>query len=106
MSNSMDRRDFLKSMAAGGTAALTSSPVLEAAVHRSVAPGCKFFTVSQAALVENIAEQMVPADEHPGGKSAGVVFYIDGVLAGRFGKFYKHRYEKGLDLVDVVSQKH
>jgi gluconate 2-dehydrogenase gamma chain len=105
MSNSMDRRDFLKSIAAGGTAALTSLPVLEAAVHASVAPGCKFFTVSQAALVESIAEQIVPTDEHPGGKSAGVVFYIDGVLAGRFGRFYQHRYEKGLDMVDVASQK-
>jgi gluconate 2-dehydrogenase gamma chain len=105
MSNPMDRRDFLKSMAASGTVALTSLPVLEAAVNRSVAPGCKFFTVSQAALVENIAEQIVPADEHPGGKSAGVVLYIDGILAGRFGKFYKNRYEEGLDMVDVVSQK-
>jgi gluconate 2-dehydrogenase gamma chain len=105
MSNSMDRRDFLKSMAASGTVAIASLPVLGATINHSLASGCKFFTVPQAALVEAIAEQMVPADENPGGKAAGVVFYIDGVLAGPFGKFYRDRYEEGIPMVDAASQK-
>jgi len=99
----MDRRDFLK--AAGGTVAVASLPVMGATVQRSLASGCKFFTVPQAAMVESIAEQMAPADESPGGKAAGVVFYIDGVLAGPFGKFYRTSYEEGLAMIDVTSKK-
>ena len=103
MSNSMDRRDFLK--AAGGTVAIASLPAMGATVQRSLASGCKFFTVPQAALVESIAEQMIPADDTPGGKAAGVVFYIDGVLAGPYGKFYRTSYEEGLAMIDATSQK-
>jgi gluconate 2-dehydrogenase gamma chain len=103
MLNSMDRRDFLKG--AGGTVAIASMPVMGATVQRSLASGCKFFTVPQAALVESIADQMIPADESPGGKAAGVVFYIDGVLAGPFGKFYRTSYEEGLAMIDATSQK-
>jgi gluconate 2-dehydrogenase gamma chain len=102
--NSMDRRDFLKSIAAGGTVAITSLPVLGTA-FQPMAPGCKFFTITQAALLESVAEQMVPADAAPGGKAAGVVFYIDGVLAGPYGKFYREQYEEGLPMMDAVSHK-
>ena len=66
MSNSMDRRDFLK--AAGGTVAIASLPVMSAAVQGSLAPGCKFLTIPQAAMIESISEQMIPADGSPGGK--------------------------------------
>ena len=105
MSDSIDRRDFLKSMAASGTVAIASLPVLGAAMQRPLASGCKFFTIPQAALLESVSEQMVPADESPGGKAAGVVFYIDGVLAGPFGKFYRNRYEEGLPMIEAASQK-
>ena len=105
MSDSMDRRDFLKSMAASGTVAIASLPVLGAATRRPLASGCKFFTIPQAALLESVSERMVPADESPGGKAAGVVFYIDGVLAGPFGKFYRNRYEEGLPMIDAASQR-
>jgi gluconate 2-dehydrogenase gamma chain len=103
MSNSIDRRDFLK--AAGGTVAIASMPALGATIQRSLAPGCKFFTVPQAALIESIADQMIPPDKDPGGKSAGVVLYIDGVLAGPYGKFYRTNYEEGLATIDAMSQK-
>ena len=103
MSNEMDRRDFLK--AAGGTVAIASLPARGAAVQGALASGCKFFTVAQAAMIESIAEHMIPADESPGGKAAGVVFYVDGVLAGPFGKFYRTSYEEGLVMIDAISQK-
>jgi gluconate 2-dehydrogenase gamma chain len=103
MSNSIDRRDFLK--AAGGTVAIASLPVVGATVQRSLASGCKYFTVPQAALIESIAEQMIPTDDSPGGKAAEVVFYIDGVLAGPYGKFYRNNYEEGLAMIDAESQK-
>lgn len=106
MSHEIDRRHFLKSIAAGGTVALTSWTVPGAlTTEGTLARGCKVFTAPQAALVEAIAEQIVPTDDFPGGKGAGVVFYIDGVLAGPFGKFYRDHYERGLRMVDEVSQK-
>src|SRR5205814_3792122 len=77
VSHEIDRRHFLKSIAAGGTVALTSWTVSEAlTTEGALARGCKVFTAPQAALVEAIAEQIVPSDDFPGGKGAGVVFYI------------------------------
>lgn len=104
MTEHMDRRRFLKS-AAGSTVALVSIPVLGIAVDHSLASGCRVFNPAQAAVVTAIAVQLVPADENPGAKEAGVLSYIDGVLAGKFGKFYKDRYEHGLRMVDEVSRK-
>ena len=100
----MDRRRFLKS-AAGSTVVLASIPVLGVPADHSLALGCRVFTAAQAATLEAIALQLVPADKDPGAKEAGVVFYIDGILAGRFGKFFKDRYERGLGMVDEVSSK-
>lgn len=99
----MDRRNFIRSVAAGGTVAATSWPISSG--RDSLAPGCKVFTVDQAALVDAIAEQLVPKDDYPGGKEAGVTQFIDGVLAGKYGGFYRDRYEQGLRMVDEVSGK-
>ena len=68
-------------------------------------PTYKIFTAPQAAMVGAIAEQLIPKDDYPGGKEAGVVQFIDAKLAGPYGKFYIDRYEAGLKLVDEVSQK-
>ena len=103
MTEHIDRRRFLKS-AAGSTVVLASIPVLGVPAN-SLAPGCRVFTVAQAATVGAIAVQFVPADNDPGAKEAGVVFFIDGVLAGKFGKFFKDCYERGLTMVDEVSNK-
>jgi gluconate 2-dehydrogenase gamma chain len=105
MTEDKDRRRFLKTIAKGGTVALTAWPILgDRATGDSLAKGCKVFTVSQAALVGAIADQFVPPDDYPGGKEAGVVGYIDGILAGPFGRFYRARYEEGLKAVDGISQ--
>ena len=104
MSEHIDRRRFLKS-AAGSTVVLASIPVLGVAANPSLAKGCRIFTVAQAATVGAIAVQFVPADNDPGAKEAGVVFFIDGLLAGKFGKFFKDCYERGLTTVDEVSSK-
>lgn len=104
MTEHIDRRRFLKS-AAGSTVVLASIPVLGIPVDHSLALGCKVFTAAQAATVGAIAVQFVPADNDPGAKEVGVVFYIDGLLAGRFGKFFKDCYERGLGMVDEVSRK-
>jgi gluconate 2-dehydrogenase gamma chain len=105
MAEYKDRRQFLKTAATGGTVALTSWPALASyAAGDSLAPGCKVFKTSQAALVAAIAEQIIPADDFPGAKEAGVVHYIDGILAGPYGKSYRTRYEQGLAAIDRFSR--
>jgi gluconate 2-dehydrogenase gamma chain len=103
----MDRRDFVKSIAAGGTAALSGWRALAelSAADTPQQSAYKVFTAPQAAMVGAIAEQLVPKDEFPGGVEAGVVPFIDAKLAGPYGKFYVDRYQSGLALVDKVSQK-
>ena len=103
MTEHIDRRRFLKS-AAGSTVVLASIPVLGVPAN-SLAAGCRVFTLAQAATVSAIAVQFVPADNDPGAKEAGVVFFIDGILVGRFGKFFKDCYERGLGMVDELSSK-
>jgi gluconate 2-dehydrogenase gamma chain len=100
----MDRRDFVKSIAASGTVALTAWPALGELSTADAPPAYKIFTAPQAATVGAMAEQLVPKDDYPGGKEAGVVGFIDSKLAGPYGKFYVDRYEAGLKLVDKVSQ--
>jgi gluconate 2-dehydrogenase gamma chain len=102
MSIPIDRRSFIKS-AAGSTVVLASMPALAAATN--LASGCKFFNPAQAATVEAIAEQFVPQDDAFGARQAGVLFYIDGLLIGKFGRFYVEHYQSGFRLMNQLSQK-
>jgi gluconate 2-dehydrogenase gamma chain len=96
------RRKFIQ-CAAGSTVALASLQTFGTSVDH--ARGCKYFTVAEGATVTAIAEQIVPSDDAPGAHEAGVLFYIDGLLSGRYGGFYRERYQNGLKLVNEVSQK-
>jgi gluconate 2-dehydrogenase gamma chain len=100
----MDRRRFLKS-AAGGTVVLASGAMLGTTAENGLASGCKVLTAYQASLLGMAADQIVPADDYPGGRLAGVVFHIDRILAGHFGNFYRDRYERGLRVIDQLSHK-
>ena len=44
--------------------------------------GFRFFNPAQAAAVEAVTDQIIPADDQPGAKQAGVVHYIDLLLTG------------------------
>lgn len=101
MGEDIGRRRFIK-CAAGSTVALASMQVFGTAADH--ARGCKYFNVAQAATVNAIAEQIVPADDSPGAHEAGILFYIDGLLNGRYGGFYRERYESGLKLIDRFSR--
>ncbi len=63
----------------------------------------KYFTPEQAACVEAITEQIIPADQDPGAKWAGVVHYIDLSLAGEFAK-YRATYERGLSRLAELTR--
>jgi gluconate 2-dehydrogenase gamma chain len=68
----------------------------------------KYFTPEQAACVEAITEQIIPADQDPGAKWAGVVHYIDLSLAGEFAEL-RPIYQAGLsrlwELTKAVSDR-
>ena len=50
-----------------------------------------------------ICEQIIPADQDPGAREAGVVNYIDVQLSSYF-KAYRDTYRRGLASVDALSQ--
>jgi gluconate 2-dehydrogenase gamma chain len=62
----------------------------------------KYLIPAQVATIEAIAEQIIPADEDPGAKWAGVVHYIDLGLAGDL-KEYRPVYEAGLKRLAALT---
>jgi hypothetical protein len=64
-----------------------------------------FFTRAEFALVEELSEMIVPADEHsPGAKAAKVATYIDGRLAEASDAANRTTWREGLALVDQRSR--
>lgn len=63
----------------------------------------KYFTPAQAACVEAITEQIIPADQDPGAKWAGVVHYIDLSLAGEFAEL-RPIYRAGLSRLGELTK--
>jgi gluconate 2-dehydrogenase gamma chain len=102
--NSIDRRQLLKTIAVGG--AMVRWPALAAA--STAADNAKHtyavFSAAQAALMDALVEVLIPADDFPGAKDAGVVTYIDKKLGGPYGSFFIARYETGLKQVEEISR--
>jgi gluconate 2-dehydrogenase gamma chain len=53
------------------------------------------FSAEEARIVEVLCDQIIPADDAPGAKAAGVLYYIDRQLAGPLKRFAP-RYHSGL----------
>lgn len=97
MSQPWNRRDFCRT-AIAGAAALTLAPhAARAAVQ------WRYFTDPEARLVGAIVEQIIPTDQDPGARDAGVVNYIDKQLAGFFRK-HAETYRQCLVGVQQTSQ--
>jgi hypothetical protein len=85
----VSRRSFLQmlSVALGGTALMLEWSEIASAhdAHHGVPAlaegGPKFFTAEELADVAAIAEQIIPSDETPGAREAGVANFIDRALA-------------------------
>lgn len=88
----LSRRALLQAIAATlGAAAVPAGwadAVLSAATSTSVAvvttadaPKLSFFTAAEAADVEAVAAQIIPTDDTPGAREAGVIHFIDRALA-------------------------
>ena len=84
------RRRFLADSGAALVAgwAAANGPALERAllyarraVGAPVRPAFEFFTAAQGADIEAVTEQIWPADDTPGARDTGVVYFIDHALA-------------------------
>ena len=74
-------------MANSATGAAVSVPI-------SAAP-YTFFSAEEAQLADAVCQQILPSDDLPGAKEAGVVAYIDKQLSGTLSRFAE-AYRKGL----------
>lgn len=64
----------------------------------------RFFTAAEARTVGAIVEQLIPADDFPGAREAGVVNYIDLQLTRAFRR-HQRPYRQGLAAIDAASRK-
>ena len=100
----LSRRELLRIGAAatvavsvGGADALSSQPA---------PPGqSRFFSQQELALVAELSEIIVPADDHsPGGRAARVAEYLDARLAESVDPAGRAAWRNGLTLVDRLAQ--
>jgi gluconate 2-dehydrogenase gamma chain len=92
----MRRRDLLtgtaliligESVARGSTAAAIAPTAAPTSLGAPAPQGWLFFTPAEAAMVEVLADRIIPPDpQTPGGKDAGCAVYIDRQLAGPYGR--------------------
>lgn len=82
------RRTFLKGTAGSMAAlAVANAYQLDAAAQEAdpLLEGYQFFNQNEAETIDALAEVFWPtSDDSPGGSDAGVVYYIDGALAGAY----------------------
>ena len=99
------RREFL------ARAALSAGTLSLAASGLDLLNGCSssgngernFFNEDEYHLVEAIAEQIIPTDDWPGGRDAGVADFIDIQLAGPYQRFQAD-YRRGLAAMERTCQ--
>jgi len=63
----------------------------------------RFFTESEAQLMDALAEQIIPADEWPGGCESGVTNFIDKQLTGPYVRF-QSKYRKGIAAIQETCK--
>ena len=70
------------------------------AVTSNPRPAFGYFDVATAAEIEAIASQILPSDETPGAREAGVIYFIDGALT-TFDKDKQAAYRSGLAAIQI-----
>jgi len=108
MKEEITRRGFLKAVA--GSAALLALKRVERGRETSQAVaadkpslGHRFFDEHQWATVEALTSQIIPTDQDPGAREAGVVNYIDMALATVYIS-QQEMYRKGIKGVDESAR--
>jgi gluconate 2-dehydrogenase gamma chain len=110
--NDFDRRRFLLTGlrgAGGAWASLHWPSVVAAADHaaqmRDAVPPAKLevLNTEQAFEIAAAAGRIIPTDETPGAREAGVIYFIDRALA-TFAADQREDYEKGLPVLQAKTQ--
>jgi gluconate 2-dehydrogenase gamma chain len=104
MQSAPSRRRFLLHSVSGISAAWITThwpAALAAAQHANksaqslVPPGFEFFSPEMAAEIEAVSARIIPTDETPGAREAGVVYFIDRALA-TFARDDRKLYAEGM----------
>ncbi len=96
MKNNWSRRRFLKLVTFGSGSVL----FLSRCTVRPVKSSWRFFTEKEAALINAIIDQIIPADEWPGAKDAKVCNFIDKQLVSTYTRYQKI-YRRGLEGIEA-----
>jgi len=114
MINELSRRRFLSQAGIGISAAWISAhwPEMVSAAthaHQAVQSGTaykfEFFTPTEAAEIDALSARIIPTDEMPGAREAGVLYFIDRALV-TFASGDQQMYRDGLaQLQSVVQEK-
>ena len=97
MPHEIHRRDLIRIGAAAALASQAGFAAVEAP---------KFFTPAEFAMVDELTELVIPADDHsPGARAANVAAYIDARLAEAFEPQEPEKWRAGLQSVDALSRK-
>jgi len=96
----LSRREALK-VTAGAVVASQVSALRPAFAD---GPGTRFFTPAEFTLADELAEIIIPADDHsPGARAAKAAVYIDSVLADAFDEAPRTQWREGLQLVNTIA---
>ncbi|HKE88756.1 MAG TPA: gluconate 2-dehydrogenase subunit 3 family protein [Gemmatimonadales bacterium] len=102
MNGPLTRREMLELTAA----AVAATPLVKASAEALVtaSPPGKYLTAAELALLDELSEMIIPADDHsPGAKAAGVAAYIDYRLSISVEPDWKLKWRNGLKLVNGLS---
>ncbi len=100
----LGRRELIKLGAAATLAASLGGGEPLAAQAPAIA-GRTFLTAEELALVDELSEMIIPADEHsPGARAARVAAYIDARLADAWDAQERIDWREGLKRVDQLSR--
>ena len=99
--NKLSRRDFIKitTLSAGALSLTIGGVSFIEGCSTEQKRGTGFLTEDEIKLVEAIAEQIIPTDEWPGGRDAGVANFITLQLNGPLKRFQPD-YRKGLTALE------
>ncbi len=100
---SLSRREMIAATAAALATPLLNVRAVATSPARDVPP--RFLTAAELALLDELTELIIPADDHsPGARAAGVAAYIDGRLAESLEPDWQERWRAGLHAVDGMSR--
>lgn len=85
--------------------AVTTVAALTAPAARASDPTPRFFSKNEFAVVDELTELIIPADDHsPGARAAQVAAYIDARLAEAFEEEQRQEWRTGLQRINALSQ--